>query len=199
MPRVASPFSVRSDFMRFSFNVRLTDEDYLLFNEFALKNSGMSKKADIIINILVSLIFILSALNLVLTNGMNTVSAVAVIFLVVMWLIFMLCSKRANAVFTKFFTRMLIKGKAKKPYTPDSVLEFYDGFFKEIAPDNKSEINYTALDKITVIKNRYVFLFLDGVRGYVVPFSCFKSEAQEKEFIDFLSTVCSKTELFDKI
>ncbi len=185
--------------MRFSFNVRLTDEDYLLFNEFALKNSSMSKRTDIISKIFVSLIFILSGLNLVITNGLDTVSAVALIVLAVMWLIFMLCSKRANAVFTKFFTRMLIKGKDKKPYTPDSVLEFYDGFFKEIAPDNKSEINYTALDKITVIKNRYVFLFLDGVRGYVVPFSCFKSEAQEKEFIDFLSTVCSKTELFDKI
>lgn len=185
--------------MRFSFNVRLTDEDYLLFNEFALKNSGMSKKADIIIKILVSLIFILSALNLVLTNGMNTVSAVGVIFLVVMWLIFMLCSKRANAVFTKFFTRMLIKGKDKKPYTPDSVLEFYDDCFREIASDNKSEINYTAVDRIAVVKNRYIFLFLDQIRGYVVPFSCFKSEAQEKEFIDFLSTVCSKTELFDKI
>ena len=185
--------------MRFSFNVRLTDEDYLLFNEFALKNSDMNKRADIITKALVSIIFILSALNIITTNGTGTVSAVALIVLAVMWLIFMLCSKRANAVFTKFFTRMLIKGKAKKPYTPDSVLEFYDGFFKEIAPDNKSEINYTALDKITVIKNRYVFLFLDGVRGYVVPFSCFESEAQEKKFIDFLSTVCSKTELFDKI
>ncbi len=185
--------------MRFSFNVRLTDEDYLLFNEFALKNSDMNKRADIITKALVSIIFILSALNIIITNGTGTVSVVAVIFLIIMWLIFMLCSKRANAVFTKFFTRMLIKGKAKKPYTPDSVLEFCDGFFKEIAPDNKSEINYTAIDRIAVIKNRYVFLFLDQLRGYIIPFNCFKSEEEENEFIGFLKGLGSKTEFFDKI
>lgn len=185
--------------MLFSFNIKLNDEDYLLFNEFALKNSDMNKKTDIITKILISLIFILSVLNLVLTNGLTPVTVVAAVFLIVMWLIFMLCSKRANAVFTKFFTRMLIKGKAKKPYTPDSVLEFYDGFFKEIAPDNKSEINYTAIEKIAVVENRYVFLFLDQIRGYVVPFACFENEAQKKEFVDFLGTICNKTEFYGKI
>ncbi len=185
--------------MRFSFNVKLTDEDYLLFNEFALKNSNMSKKSDIITKALVSLIFVLSGLNLIITNDVNPVTLVGVVFLLILWLIFMLCSKKANAVFTKFFTRMLIKGKEKKPYTPDSVLEFYDDFFKEIAPDNKSEINYTALDKITVVKNRYVFLFLDGIRGYVVPFDCFKNEAEEKDFISFLCTISDKIVFFEKI
>lgn len=185
--------------MHFSFKIKLTDEDYLLFNEFALKNSDMNKRADIITKALVSIIFILSALNIIITNGTGTVSVVAVIFLIIMWLIFMLCSKRANAVFTKFFTRMLIKGKAKKPYTPDSVLEFYDEFFKEIAPDNKSEINYTAIDRIAVIKNRYVFLFLDQLRGYIIPFDCFENEAEENEFITFISSACNKTEFFDKI
>lgn len=185
--------------MHFSFNVRLTDDDYLLFNEFALKNSDMNKKADIIIKALISIIFILSALNLIITNGINTASAVAASLLLVMWLIFMLCSKKANSVFTGFFTRMLIKGKAKKPYTPDSVLEFYGEYFKEIAPDNKSEFNYTAIERISVIKNRYVFLFLDQIRGYVVPFSCFKNEAEENEFISFISSVCNKTEFCDKI
>ena len=187
------------DFMRFSFNVKLNDEDYLLFNEFALKKSDMNKKADIITKTLISLIFVLSGLNLVITNGVNPVSLVGVVFLLIMWLIFMLCSKRANAVFTKFFTRMLIKGKEKKPYTPDSVLEFYDSFFKEIAPDNKSEISYTAIDRIAIVKRRYVFLFIDQIRGYVIPFDCFENESEEKEFISFLGTVCDKTEFFDKI
>lgn len=185
--------------MHFSFNVKLTDDDYLLFNEFALKNSNMNKKADIITKALISIIFILSALNLIITNGINTVSVVAAGFLIVMWLIFMLCSKKANAVFTRFFTRMLIKGKVKKPYTPDSVLEFYDEYFKEIAPDNKSEINYSAIDKVTFVNGKYVFLFLDQIRGYVVPFNCFESEAQQNAFIDFITSVCNKTEFSDKI
>ena len=185
--------------MLFSFNVKLTDEDYLLFNEFALKNSEMSKKSDIIMRILISLIFILSAFNLVSTNGINTVSVVAVALLFILWLIFMLCSKRANAAFTKFFTRILINSKDKKPYTPYSTLEFYNGCFKELAPDNKSEINYSAIDKISVINNSYVFIFIDSIRGYVLPFECFNEKAQEKEFLSFLGTLTSRIEFFDKI
>ena len=185
--------------MHFSFNVKLTDEDYLLFNEFALKLSNMGKKADIISRILVSIIFLFAALNLVITNGINTVSAVAVAVFVVLWLIFMFFSKKSNVLFTKFFTRILIKGKDKKPYTPDSVLEFYDDLFKEIAPDNKSEIKYTAIEKISVIKGQYVFVFIDSIRGYVIPFSCFENEAEEKAFITFISGVCNKTEFFDRI
>ena len=185
--------------MRFNFNVRLTDEDYLLFNEFTLKNSGMTKKSDIIMKILLCVLFIVFGINLVLVNGISTVSVTALILLFILGMIFILCSKKANAAFTKIFTRILIKGKEKKPYTPDSTLEFYDSFFKEIAPDNKSEINYTAIDKISVVKNRYVFIFLDGIRGFVVPFSCFENEQEAKAFTDFLATVCSKTEFYEKI
>lgn len=185
--------------MRFSFNVQLTDEDYLLFNEFALKNSGMSKKADTVTKILVSSIFILAGVNLVLTNGANPVSAVGVILLFIMGLIFLLFSKKFAALYTKKFTRILIKGKAKKPYTPDSVIEFYDDFFKEICPDNKSEINYTAIDKISVIMNRYVLIFIDSMRGYVIPFACFKDEAEERDFLAFLGTLTPSIEFFEKI
>lgn len=185
--------------MRFCFKVSLTDEDYLLFNEFALKNADMSKKADKITRILVSLIFIIAGLNLFITNGFNLVSAVAVAVLIVIWLIFLLCVKKSNSAFTKLFTRMLIKGKDKKPYTPEASLEFYDDYFKEIADDNKSEIKYTAIDKISVIKGHYVLIFLDSVRGYVIPFSCFSDETEQKDFIAFASGKCNKTEFFDKI
>ena len=185
--------------MHFSFDVKLTDADYIRYNEFALKNSSVSKKTDVSNKILVSLIFIAFAINLVVTEGITPTTVVGIILLCACELIFLLGYKKWNSVFTKSFTRMLVKGRAKKPYTPESVLEFYDDFFKEIAPDNKSEINYSAIDKVTFVNGKYVFLFLDQIRGYVVPFNCFESEAQQNAFIDFITSVCNKTEFSDKI
>ncbi len=185
--------------MRFSFDVKLTDKDYLLFNEFALKNSGMSKRADLLSKILVSIIFIVSCANLLITNGINPVSIVGVILLCLLGLIFLLCSKKFNTVFTKAFTGFMLKGKAKKPYTPESTLEFYDDFFKEIAPDNKTESNYTAIDKICVVMNSYVFIFIDSMRGYVIPFTSFKDANEEKDFLAFLGTLTPNIEFFEKI
>ncbi len=184
--------------MLFSFNVKLTDEDYLLFNEYALKNSGMSKKTNILSNILVSIIFIASGANLLITNGINPVSIVGVVFLCFVGLIFLLCSKKFDTVFIKAFTRFMLKGKAKKPYTPESILEFYDDFFKEIAPDNKSEVSYSAIDKIQVVMNSYVLIFIDSMRGYIVPFDCFRDSAEEKDFLAFLGTLTPNIEFFEK-
>ena len=185
--------------MRFSFDVKLTDKDYLLFNEFTLKNSGMSKRADILSKILVSIIFLFSCANLLITNGINPVSVVGVILLCLLGLIFLLCSKKFNTVFTKAFTRFMLKGKAKKPYTPESVLEFYDDFFKEIAPDNKSEINYTAIDRIYVVMNQYVFIFIDSMRGYIIPFESFKNKEEENTFLAFIGTLTKNIEFCEKI
>ena len=184
--------------MRFSFNVKLNDDDYYLFNEFTLKHSSMSKKTETAARILVTLIFLLGTVNIFISNGINTSTVITAAILVALWVVFFRCFEKFNNKVIKSQLKTLLK-KGKKPYTPDSVLEFYDDFFKEISPDNKSEIRYTAIDKISVVKNRYIFLFLDGIRGYVVPYGCFENEEQEKEFIGFLGTVCNKTEFFDKI
>ena len=185
--------------MFYSFNVKLTDEDYLLFNDFALKNSDIGKKTDRMSKILIILIMLVAGVNVFLTRGIDGTSVTTAVILLAIGVLFCLFSKKFNTKFIKAHTRIMLKGKDKKPYTPDSVLEFYDSCFKEISPDNKSEINYSAIDKISAVKNCYIFLFLDGIRGYVVPVDCFENETQEKEFLDFLSARCNKIEFFDKL
>ena len=184
--------------MRFCFNVRLTDEDYLLFNEFAAKHSPITKKTALMSKILVAVIFIIGAADIFISQGVNPVSVAAALVFVVLFIILALAFDKINGIIIKLQVRAILK-KDKKPYSPESVLEFYDDLFREIAPDNKSEMNYTAIDKISVIRGRYIFIFIDSVRGYLLPFTCFDNGAEEKEFIAFLSGICNKTEFFDKI
>lgn len=113
----------------------------------------------------------------------------------------MLCltTKKSNTLFTKSYTRILLKGRAKKPYTPEATIEFYDDFFKEITPDSKTEVSYTAIDKIYVVMNSYVFIFIDSIRGYIVPFASFRNAEEEKDFLVFLGTLTPNIEFFEKI
>ena len=184
--------------MRFSFNIKLTDEDYYLFNEFAARKSPIGKKSALISKMLVAVIFLLGAVSIFIIGGINPASVVASVFFVILYAIFLLTFNKSNSKLVKHQAKLLLK-KEKKPYTPDSVLEFYDDFFKEICPDNKSEISYTAIDKIYVVMNHYVFIFIDSMRGYIVPFDCFKDEAEEKEFLVFLSSLSENVEFFEKI
>lgn len=184
--------------MRFSFNIRLTDEDYYLFNEFTAKHSPMTKKTALMSKITVAVIFLYGALNIFITKGVNAVSVTAAAFFIGLFIILALAFDKINSKVLKAQVKTLLK-KSKKPYTDNSVLEFYDDYLKEIATDNKSEVKYTAIYKVTVIKNRYIFVFLDGIRGFVIPVTCFENEEQQTAFISFLGTVCSKTEYFDKI
>lgn len=123
--------------MRFSYDVKLTDKDYLLFNEFALKNSGMSKRADILSKILISIIFLVSCANLLITNGINPVSVVGVILLCLLGLIFLLCSKKFDTVFIKAFTRFMLKGKAKNPTLPSPHWNSTTTFSRKLHPITK--------------------------------------------------------------
>ena len=185
--------------MRFSFDVKLTDKDYLLFNEFHSKNSEMSKKTIRLARILYIITFALCGIMLLINEGVNPGTVVGAILFLLAGLMLCLCAKKMNVSSNKTVARMLIKGKSKKPYTPESTLEFYDDFFKEIAPDNRTESNYTAIDRICVVMNSYVFIFIDSMRGYMVPFNCFKDADEEKAFLAFLGTLTPNIEFFDKI
>lgn len=185
--------------MIFSFNVKLTDEDYLLFNEFTLKHSDIGKKTDRISRLLVCIIIAVAVLNLLITQGINSVSVITTVVLLGIGVFLCLCAKEFNSRFTKIFTKRILKSNKKKPYTPDSTLEFYDDSFKEISLDGKSEINYSAVDKVAFVRNRFVLIFIDSIRGYIIPVDCFENDEQETAFADFIKTKCNSCEFYDKI
>lgn len=143
--------------------------------------------------------FTFCAAIFLINEGINPGSVVAAVFCLIIGLVLCFCANKTNSFSNSIVARTLLKGKSKKPYTPESTLEFYDDFFKEIAPDNKSETNYTAVEKINVVMNQYVFIFIDSIRGFIIPFNCFETPDEEKEFLAFLGTLTKNIEFTDKI
>ena len=67
-------------------------------------------------------------------------------------------------------------------YSPSSVIEFYEDVFIETTPDNKTEQKYSAIERISVVDNKVVYIHVNNIMSYILPFSCFESKEQYNEF-----------------
>ena len=81
-------------------------------------------------------------------------------------------------------------------YSPVSEMEFYDESFIEITPDNKSEQKYSAVERVSVIADKVIYIHTNNVMSYILPLCCFESKEQYKDFLDFITTKCSNIDTY---
>ena len=74
------------------------------------------------------------------------------------------------------------------PYSPSSVIDFYEDRFIETTAENKTEQLYSSVERISVIENRII---------YLIPVASFESTSQYDEFLDFMKTKCSTIHIYD--
>ena len=89
-----------------------------------------------------------------------------------------------------------LKKSGKMGYSPESVAEFYDDCFVETTPDNKVEHKYSAVERISIVDNKVVYVHINNVMAYILPFSCFKSEEQYGNFLTFIKTKCANIDVY---
>ena len=93
--------------------------------------------------------------------------------------------------YNKFFVRLNVNRVAKSgklPYSPHAVMEFYDDHFSEKDGVSSMESEYAAIERISVIEGKVVYLQRDSLAAYIIPMSAFESDEQYCAFIDFMST-----------
>ena len=84
-----------------------------------------------------------------------------------------------------------LKKIGKSSFTPTSTLEFYEDYFVEISPSVRSEQKYAAIERIYVVKDRYIFMYFSSTGAYVLPIAQIKEQINQEEFMLFLSRKCS--------
>lgn len=57
----------------------------------------------------------------------------------------------------------------------------------ELADHVKTEVEYRVVQKAVIYKKKHLFLFVN-TRGFVIPFTTFRDEAQAAEVIAFLQS-----------
>lgn len=51
----------------------------------------------------------------------------------------------------------MMKKSGKPAYSPTSVIEFDEDSFTETTPENKIEQKYSSVERISIIKDRFVY------------------------------------------
>jgi hypothetical protein len=90
-----------------------------------------------------------------------------------------------------------LKKSGKMGYSPKAAIEFYDDFFLEITPENKTEQKYSVLERVSVIGGKAIYLHVNNVMAYLLPIACFASEEELNAFLEFLRGKCTQFDYYE--
>ena len=178
--------------MEFQFNIDLTDKDYIDFNIFWQTKSRYGKKMLIIFRIILLVLLSLPTLSAICDIGFSAESIISGILLIIIpQLILMPFLKLA----AKIQIKALIKN-GKPPYSPHSVLTFYEDSFTEETEDIKTEVKYSGIDRISIVENKLIMIHTNSVQAYLLPAICFGSDIKYNLFKDFIKTKCAAVDTY---
>jgi hypothetical protein len=180
--------------MNYKFNITLNDKDYLDYNAFVLlksyygrKNMLSCKTAIAFIGIIVVIISLFGS-GLSLNSFINTIPTILVTILIIaLWNTFFVLTLKASV--------KSMRKSGKMPYSPESVMEFYDDFFVEITPENKNEVKYCAIERVSVIDCKVIYMHMNQSMGYIIPVA-FSSDKEYENFIEFLKIKCTTIDVY---
>lgn len=81
-------------------------------------------------------------------------------------------------------------------YSPTAQMKFYEDDFIEITPTNKIEQTYSAIERISVIRDQVLYIHVNNITAYILPRTCFDSQEQYDEFFAFIKTKCANIDVY---
>lgn len=181
--------------MCFKFEITLTDKDYLDCNVFLVLKSPYGKGQIARFRIFIALLVVAMSLLTVVGGGFSTFAIIAIILYAVILTLF--------EVFARPFFVRTIKGQVKAmkkqnqmAFPPESTVEFDDDAIIEATPTGKSELKYSALERISVVEGKVVYLHFGSAAVCILPRPVFKSDAQYEDFLAFIKTKCENIDTY---
>ena len=181
--------------MKFQFNVKVNDQDYLDYNTFWMIRSPYGKKQIKTFRITIAVIFAIFISISLFSGGFSIESIIGIIpMLIVLSL--------TQIFLTRFFSWSLkvtvknLKKSGKMGYSPESVIEFNEESFIETTPENKTEHKYSAIERISIIENKMIYIHINNVMSYMLPLSSFESKEQYDSFFEFIKTKCVNIDIY---
>ena len=181
--------------MSFKFDVRLTDNDYLDYNAFWLLKSPYGKMQLSKVRKTIYAIFGIGALLMLLINGMSIQSYVSVGTLVVLCALFQLFANRFFLLSFKLQIKTM-KKSGKMPYSAEAIMEFGEKNFTETTPENKSELKYSCIERVSIVGGKVIYIHINNLMAYLLPFEVFESVDEYNRFFDFIKTKVNIVDIY---
>ena len=181
--------------MQYHLEFKLTEEDYMSFNYFHSFESPQGKKMVKRAN---TVYFSLLACFMAIVLMYNGLSYSSLVCFLVLALCSVFCMLRQETQQKRTMTRIMrrLQQGGKLPYDSGSVFTFEEDSFTETTEFEKSEISYRRIEKVCVVKERFVLLYVSSITAHVLPISQLKAQVDLNAFIQFLSEKCAKVEYY---
>jgi len=159
-----------------------TEEDFVEFNLFHISNSPSIKKqilwTRIILAIMPFVFIFVFYKNISITDyAIQTIIALVLVFSYPS--IYRSSSKSQTRKSLKEGNNKSLLGHNTIELTPEGILG------KSLAGESK--INWSSVDKISQ-NDKYIFIYIGTVNALVIPKHAFSSNAEQKEFIDYINS-----------
>lgn len=90
-----------------------------------------------------------------------------------------------------------LKKDGKLPFTSPTTNEFYEDTFVDLTETTRIEQSYDALDRVCVVKDRYIVLYMRNETAHILPTAQIKEQVNCDDFLRFISTKCNNIENYD--
>jgi small-conductance mechanosensitive channel len=89
-----------------------------------------------------------------------------------------------------------LKKNGKMAYEPFATMAFTNNTIMHITPASKSSISYSLIEHVSIIPRKVIYIHINNLTSYILPFSCFTSEEQYSYFVTFIKTKCKKVKYY---
>lgn len=179
----------------FRFEVKVTEQDYYEFNRFVSFRTVSGKRPILRLRLLIAVTCILSLFASYTNNASaNTVTDLTLLVSVAIPL--MILPQVLLKPLLLWSLKLRLKRLRKHDrilYTPEAVIKFDGLHFHEITPTTKSELDYSIIERICVVRNRILYLFKKNTAAYLIPWHAFSSQAELDALLTFLENRTGKT------
>lgn len=176
--------------MEFKFNTAVSEQDYLDYNQFCLFRSPYGKKQIRNLRIYLLIIFIAAAIYYLFRTGFSLDTIIGIVPLLIFCLLIQAILNKAFYWYLKLHIKTM-KKSGKLPFSPQSVMEFYEDGFCETTQYNKTECKYSSVERISIVDNKTIYIHVNNLLSYILPLSCFESKEQYDAFLQFIKTKCT--------
>ena len=181
--------------MKFRLSITLTDEDYFEFNKFYALEShyGVNKPSKL--RWFATAILGLVILAACFIGGFDLYFFIFSVSIFVLSVCYNLFWRQLMSWSIKSNIKHL-KKKGKLAYSPFSTLEFDEDLIVETTDDLRAEQKYSAIERVSVVEGRYIYIHNSNLGAYIIPMSAFSDQSEYESFLDFLATLNIKTDIY---
>lgn len=162
-------------------NVSVTENDFIKFNEYYMKNSNQGKRSTLLSRLLLPAVFLVIIMICLVAKADFTVIILEVIIFSITTVVWEL---KIPSFIRNNIKRSIetVKNDGKLPYHENAEFEFNDEAIIETTPNSVLKIKYSDVLSVKST-DEYIYIFFGATQAFIIPRRCIGNEYDLEEFL----------------